>query len=294
MTCAWPALGGAVCAGVVFAHAAQAPAPQFRGTGNAVAVYATVTDAKNAAVSGLTRDDFTVLDDGRPREITVFAATEQPITATLLLDMNGPSSDLPWLRDAAMGLVDALRPADRLRIGTFGSEVALSPLLTGNTVELRRVLFEELWPAWTSPLWNAIDEALAAFPPDTRRRAVIVLTNGTDQPPQQQKRGRNGRNVAEHAEDLGAVVHVVTFTEASLDGGLRVIAERTGGRFERIDDLSFAAPVLEAVAGELRAEYLLGFVPAVLDGRMHELEVRTTRPGLRVRARERYLAAGSR
>jgi hypothetical protein len=290
MTSTWSALAGALVVGVAL-RATQEPAPQFRGIGNAVAVYATVTDAKNVAVTGLTPNDFIVLDDGRPREITVFAAVEQPITATLLLDMNGSSFDLPWLRDAAMGLVDALRPADRLRIGTFGSEVALSPLLTGDKDELRRVLFEELWPAWSSPLWNAIDDALAAFPPDTRRRAVIVLSNGSDQPPQNQRRGRNGRNVGQHAEDLGAVVHVVTFTEASLDGGLRAIAERTGGRFERIDDLSFAAPVLAAVAGELRAEYLLGFVPAALDGRMHELDVRTKRPDLRVRARARYLAA---
>ena len=292
----WTALAGAASVAILGSvrPSPEQAAPQFRELGSAVAIYATVTDAKNVAVTGLGREDFVILDDGKPREISVFAAAAPPITATLLLDMNGPGTDLPWLREAAMGMVTALEPHDRLRLGTFGNEVALSPLWTADRIDLRRVLDEELWPSWSSPLWNAIDEALTTFPAETRRRAVLVLSNGLDQPAQKQRHGRNGRDVAERAEDLGAVVHVVTFTDMPLDSGLRRIAERTGGRFERIADLSFAATLFSEIVRELRAEYLLGFVPAVLDGRMHDVEVRTTRTGLRVRARQRYLAASGR
>jgi hypothetical protein len=199
----------------------------------------------------------------------------------------------PW-NAAAMGLVAALEPVDRVRLGTFGSEVALSPLWTANRVDLRRVLDDELWPSWSSPLWNAVDESLTTFPSDTRRRVVIVLSNGLDRPAQNQRRGRNSSNVMQRAEDLGAVVHVITFTDVPLDNGLRRIAERTGGRFETIQDLSFAANLFSEIVRELRAEYLLGFVPAALDGRMHDVDVRTRRDGLRVRARQRYLAARGR
>ena len=50
---------------------------------------------------------------------------------------------------------------------------------------------------------------------------------------------------------------------------------------------------VQQVADELRHQYLIGFAPAALDGKLHKVEVRVTRPGMRVKARRNYLAAGS-
>jgi hypothetical protein len=41
---------------------------------------------------------------------------------------------------------------------------------------------------------------------------------------------------------------------------------------------------------ELHSQYLLGFTPSTLDGRVHTLEVRLNRPGLTARARKSYVA----
>jgi Ca-activated chloride channel homolog len=51
------------------------------------------------------------------------------------------------------------------------------------------------------------------------------------------------------------------------------------------------APTFTRVAQELRSQYLIGFAPASLDGKVHKLEVKVTRPGMTVRARRSYLAA---
>src|SRR6186713_2217649 len=99
---------------------AVSPAPQFRSNIDMVAVYPLVTSPEGRYSTDLRQQDFEVLDNGKPVEITVFSRDRQPITALLLLDMSASMEDR-WMRvrDAALRFVDALEPADRLRIGTF-------------------------------------------------------------------------------------------------------------------------------------------------------------------------------
>ena len=56
----------------------------------------------------------------------------------------------------------------------------------------------------------------------------------------------------------------------------------------RAEDL---ASTFARVADELHRQYLLGFEPAKLDDKMHKLEVRAKKPGMKVRARKEYFAA---
>ena len=51
------------------------------------------------------------------------------------------------------------------------------------------------------------------------------------------------------------------------------------------------APTFSRAIQELRSQYLLGFAPDVLDGKVHKLDVRVSRPGMVVRARRSYVAA---
>jgi hypothetical protein len=44
------------------------------------------------------------------------------------------------------------------------------------------------------------------------------------------------------------------------------------------------------VANELLSQYVLGFSPATLDGKLHKLEVRVKHPGAIARTRKSYLA----
>ena len=124
-------------------------------------------------------DEFTVLEDGAPVQIVSVSVATEPITAALLLDMSGSMQDrLLGIRDAANALVDALEPKDRLRLGTFGTEVALSPLLTGDKAVLKRILAEELWPGGNTPLWRAMDAGMASLSTESGRRVLILATDG--------------------------------------------------------------------------------------------------------------------
>jgi Ca-activated chloride channel family protein len=75
------------------------------------------------------------------------------------------------------------------------------------------------------------------------------------------------------------------------DGGLKRLAEETGGGYFELEKTADLAPTFTRVAQELHSQYVLGFTPALLDGKVHRLNVRAKRPGMTVRARRSYLAS---
>jgi VWFA-related protein len=75
------------------------------------------------------------------------------------------------------------------------------------------------------------------------------------------------------------------------DAGLPKIAEQTGGGYFELTSADDLPPTFRQVADELHHQYLLGFAPQKLDGKMHKIEVHLTDPQLTVRARRSYLAA---
>ncbi len=74
------------------------------------------------------------------------------------------------------------------------------------------------------------------------------------------------------------------------DEGLPKIAAATGGGYFELKSKDNLVFTFERVADELHQQYVLGFTPAVLDGKLHSLTVRIVKPQLTVRARKSYLA----
>src|SRR5262249_23605793 len=101
--------------------------PVFRGTGEAVRVFVTVTDRDGRLATNLTRDAFEVRDEGKPQPITLFDNTPQPIRLIVMLDISGSMhGNLPLLRGGAEQLFARLRPDDVARLGTFGNDITIS------------------------------------------------------------------------------------------------------------------------------------------------------------------------
>jgi len=74
---------------------------------------------------------------------------------------------------------------------------------------------------------------------------------------------------------------------------LRGLAEKTGGRFYRADDLRDVAPAFEAITAELGVQYSLGYYPKSNSGSgtQRSIKVRVRYPNLVVRARDSYTTA---
>jgi VWFA-related protein len=284
----------------------QQQIPSFRSSVNTVSIYATVQDPKGRLVPDLQKTDFEVRDNGVPVELTVFSNELQPFTAVLALDMSySMAKQYGRVVDAARSFVGAMYENDRVRIASFGREVAVSPLLTADKTRLLHILDSELWPGGSTPLWRASTLAMDSLASEKGRRVVFVVTDGNDSgrdyncaPLVSDPRGTIGpcpaqRDVRNRAETDEFMFYVVGIGGTGLDASIRDIASRTGGgqfQLGRDDDLQ---ATFTRVADELHHQYVLGFSPATLDGRPHELSVSAKRPGLVVRARKTYVAKGS-
>jgi VWFA-related protein len=75
------------------------------------------------------------------------------------------------------------------------------------------------------------------------------------------------------------------------DPGLKDLAEATGGGYFEMDPKNDLVSIFTRIAEELHRQYWIGFAPSKLDGNSHKIEVKSTRPGVKVRARKSYVAS---
>jgi VWFA-related protein len=109
----------------------------------------TVRDKKGKIVSGLTKEDFTLTEDGRPETIKYLNVdTNLPLTLGLLVDTSGSMRDsLDRERSASKSFLDQMlvKPQDKAFLLHFDSEVELLEDLTASKDKLERAL-DQLGP----------------------------------------------------------------------------------------------------------------------------------------------------
>jgi Ca-activated chloride channel family protein len=297
--------------------AAARQQPIFRGTGDAVRVFVTVTDGDGRLVTSLTQPDFEVRDDGKPQPITLFDNSPQPIRLVVMLDVSGSmEGNLPLLRAASDQLFRRLRPNDTVRVGTFGNDVVISPAFTSNVDELRRTLPDAISPNAPTPLWRAVDEALDSFGAEEEpRRVILVLSDGKDSGPISfRQRYVSQAEVIDRARDEDVMVYAIgmrsrgarpmqpgigpgglqaMLTADLPDPGLARVAQETGGGYTEIRYGQDLVAAFARVADELHSQYLIGFAPPKRDGKVHRVDVRVSQRSLKVLARKSYVAPKS-
>ena len=144
-------------------------------------IYATVQGSDGRLVTDLARDDFEVFDNNKPQAITVFDNDPQTITVAVMFDMsNSMAGEHPHIRAAANALRAGAVARQSRHIGSFGMEVAISPFITSDKPTLLRVIDEELWPGWATPLWHATETAMKTLDEESGRRVVLLFTDGDD------------------------------------------------------------------------------------------------------------------
>ena len=288
--------------------------PVFRGTGDVVRVFVTVTDRDGRLVTTLTQGDFEVRDEGKPQLITLFDNTPQPIRLIVMLDISGSmEGNLPLLRAATEQLFGRLQPRDTVRLGTFGHDVVISPSFTRDLNELRRALPATIASDAPTPLWRAIDEGIDAFKVEgDERRVILVLSDGKDSGPISfRQRFVSQVQVIERGRDEDVMIYAIgmrsrgtrpmqpgigpgglqaMMTADLPDAGLARVAQETGGGYTEIRFGQDLAASFARVADELHSQYLLGFAPPKRDGKVHDVDVRVLPRGLTARGRKNYVA----
>jgi Ca-activated chloride channel homolog len=277
------------------APASAADDATFRSDTRVVAVPSTVTDADHRIVANLTQDDFEVLDNEQSRTITFFAAEPQPIRVVVLLDTSASMiGTVPLLRTAARAFVDRLRDGDLCRVGGFNDEVQLGGAFTADRVALADDIVNLAWGNSTR-LYDALAAGIDALAGDGGRRVILVLTDGADT-----QSDTRLRTVVRRARADGVMVYAVGLertrragakqTTTAPDPGLKTLALETGGGYVTLSASTDLAGAFGRIADELHSQYVIGFAPERLDGRIHSLAIRVKRPGLTARSRRSYVA----
>lgn len=264
------------------------PSAQFVSGVSLVEVYVSVTDSRGEPVTGLSRADFTVEEDGQPQRLEAFAAGEFPLSVAIAVDcsFSVTAAKLRAGTAAATRFVADLRPEDQAMVIAIGSAVeVMAPLSTdraGSRAALARL---ERWG--TTPLYDAASDAIDAIEPARGRRALIVLSDGADRYSQ-----LTAADLVQKARRSDVLIYPIALGKER-PPIFAELAAVTGGRsFQAGDERSLTA-TLGAIARELRFQYLLGYAPAGESTgapRWRSIQVRVNRPDVQVRARDGYLS----
>jgi len=277
-----------------------------------ITVPAVVMDRNGRYIGNLRKEDFRVYEDNVEQKVTYFAPLEKPFTVALMLDVSGSTqSQLAQIREAANTFVSRLRPNDRLMAITFDGQVHV---LTEpeNVSAIRRGKLHI--PAITdgTVLYDAVQLVQKRMEQIPGRKAIVLMTDGVDQ---------NSRvamkDTLEGIAEQDVSIYTVQYNtlpqlperlsrikdekarrkvrERLLKGYavsepyLRTLAEKTGGRFYRADDLRDVAPAFEAITTELGVQYSLGYYSSSQStGGDRQIRVRVRFPNLVVRTRDSY------
>jgi Ca-activated chloride channel homolog len=286
-----------VCAFAVLAGAAVlAQQATFKGGTSIVAVLSTVTDAQGRLVPSLDRDQFTILDNGKPQEITFFQNETQPFTVVVMLDFSfSMNAHLDLLKAATEQFILRMLPADKGQVGAFSDKIEFSGTFTSDRDDLIGAL-KDLQFGNPTRLYDAIDASIDMLEDVPGRKIVLVFTDGDD------TASRKGQgDVLDKAREQEVMIYAIGLEAEFFNGqrmqrsrpdrGLRRLAGETGGGYFELKKTDELAPTFTRVAQELHSLYALGFAPTVFDGKEHKLEVRVKTPGTVARARRSYIAS---
>jgi Ca-activated chloride channel homolog len=264
-----------------------------------VPVFVTVTDQEKRLVSDLVQEDFEVYDNGKLQTLTNFDNQPTPITAIVMIDTSGSMTvALDFVKDGAEQFLLRLLPHDKGKVGAFNDKIQFIPQpglpFTDSRDQLVRAL-KELDFGYPTRLFDAIDQSIDQLKGVEGRKVILVFTDGDDNA----SRVGSG-DVVDRARQEEVMVYSIGLeneyfdgqrrTRSSPDRRLKRLSEETGGGFFLLKRKDELGSTFTRVAQELHSQYVLGFAPGTLDGKIHKLEVKVKRPGALPRARKSYVA----
>src|SRR5688572_25505400 len=214
---------GIVLLATAAALAAQQPQdqePTFRAGTQIVPVYATVLDKAGRLVPSLEREEFTILDNGKPQEITFFQNDVTPFTVVVMMDYSASmTANLELLEAAAEQFFLRLLPEDKGQVGAFSDKIQLSGTFTSDRDDLIGAI-NDLQFGNPTRLWDAVDASMEELSQVEGRKVVLVFTDGDDTA---SRRGMG--DVLDRAREEEVMVYAIGL-QSEFFNGQRVVRSR--------------------------------------------------------------------
>jgi Ca-activated chloride channel family protein len=268
----------------------------FRARLDLVQVTVTVTDAGGRLVTGLTKDDFQVWEDGVEQEVTQFTDQRVPVSLGVLLDASDSMRGQPIVdaREALDEFVsELLFSDDQVFVATFNHLPRLAARWKRPPRTLANVL-QGLQPSGGTAIYDALAQTATLFERrDNGRAAFVVISDGADT-----ASDLTLLQTLDVIRRSDAFVYAIAIDSAEARASTRVnpealrdITSLTGGYTEIVRTSADLAPATARIADELNKQYTLGYSSTQPpDGSWRTLRVRVRRGEHFVRARRGYYA----
>jgi Ca-activated chloride channel family protein len=288
-----------------------------------------VVDQKGKPITSLTKENFTIYENGVKQNIARFEPTIAPFSVVMILDMSGSTKSFrDNIRFSAIRFLDALAPDDRVAVIEFFKKVNLLNDFTTN----RKTVAHSIYSAngvGDTQLYKALKLALEKLAKEgNRRKAIVVLTDGVDTEIRNSDRDILGK--FDDAQVLTAIkpetneilnrilnqsdAEGVTIYPLALPTGdpakladptprqialfqaararLEVLAKRTGGTLNTINRLEEMSRLYAEVAADLRTLYTIEYQSNndKRDGKWRDIKIETSNTELISRTRQGYFA----
>lgn len=271
----------------------------------------TVTDKKGQFVTGLTANDFVIMEDKVPQKIDSFTSEENnklPLYVAVLMDTSpSTAAKLKFEQESAMNFIQTVvRPRrDRVLFATFDHEVTLRQDFTDRLELLDRAVYAIKKTGEQTALYDAIwqfcDQKMRSA---QGRRAVVVITDGVDT--YSRADINDAIDIAQRTETTifaistkaglrSTVVGVEAGTvKGKADKDLDRLCDETGGAAFFTGDMLALERSFTKISKELRSQYLITYRPSndKYDGSYRRVEVKFTggQGGLKLRTKKGYKA----
>jgi VWFA-related protein len=277
-----------------------------------VNVFTTVRDRHNGIVSDLSKDDFKVFEDGVEQKISYFTKeVDLPLSLAILMDTSGSMDAIMSAeKDAASNFVqEVMHKKDEAIIMSFDTDVNLladfseDPSVLQRAIRRAEINVDATGIGGTggtvpsrgggTNLYDAVylaaHDELAS---EAGRKAIILLTDAEDTG---SKLSEN--DAIESAQRADAVLHFILITDPRASEGYgpgvaSKMARETGGRVISVRNDAGLRKAFDAIAEELRSQYVIGYYPANTkhDGTFRKIRVDVDRASLKILARKGYYA----
>jgi Ca-activated chloride channel family protein len=311
--------GGITFALVMFAPLSRLGAQKPEATGSEftfrtevdlLSVAVRVTDQKDNEIHGLTANQFSLYEDGKPQKISFFDAESEPVSLGILLDVSGSmgaTGKLQDAKDALSHVISTMRPEDEMFYLRFHLEVDKVLDFTSDPHRILLAISQTTATEYGTSLYDAIAGALCYMRrAHHHRQALLVVTDGADQnshrllddliPIVQASQaqvfiigclGKEEYEVYRHYR--GQKVPLVTHQE--IDNPLtafKQLANESGAESFFAASPDKIQEAVGAVAHQLRTQYTLAYYPTSNGSGFHHLQVKVAQSGARVRARRGF------
>jgi VWFA-related protein len=276
--------------------------PVFEAGIEVINLNVSITDPRGQYVTGLTRDDFAVFEDGIKQDLSIFAHENLPISMVLMVDTSASMDEkLTAARTAGKRFVRTLRPQDVAQVMQFNDRATVLQDFTADHAALEDA-FDRTEASGPTALHNALYVALKDLAKqksggELRRRALVLLSDGEDTASLV-----SDDQVLELARKTEINIYAISLrAKAAPDRSrlkfsqaahlLTALTNDTGGQVHFPNSISELDAVYDRIAEELRSQYSLGYVSSNKrsDGKWRRIVVRVpTREDLKVRHKLGY------